>query len=171
MLISTIKYYVTNDNKRFYYRCELLPENACSGFSLNYDSYAVDIASKSMLINFANTLSGLDENFYNISSACESFLGMTICLVKFPPCNIEVNKLLIVCESGCSRYYEQVLSCITDLTMEQLNFSALIHVNSGFNCSDPQTYFKSVPITLYDTVQNCYDLYGNEGELASTVIN
>ena len=96
---------------------------------------------------------------------------MSTCLAKFPPCNIERNKILIVCESGCSRYYEQVLSCIADLAMEQLNFSPLIHANTGFNCSDPRTFLQSVPITLYDTVQNCYDLYGNEGELASTVIN
>ena len=152
----------------FFVRCELLPENACQGVRLNYDSYAIDIAAnKPMLTNFANVLSQLHEQFQNISSACKSFLTISTCLVKFPPCNLEINKLLIVCESGCSRYLEQILSCIGDLTAKQLNFTALIHVNSGFNCSDPQTYLPSVPISLYDTVHNCYELYDNEGELRS----
>ena len=95
---------------------------------------------------------------------------MSICLANFPPCNVEINKLLLICESGCSRYREQLLGCVADLLKEQLDLSGYGKVNMEFNCSDPQTYLPSVFTSLYDTEQICYDLYGSEGELSSKLL-
>ena len=144
----------------YIYRCEVLPENSCQGVPLNYGYYAIDIANRPALINFANTLRTFYEQVHNISSICESFIGMSACLASFPPCNKEINKLLIICECGCSRYHDQILSCVSDLVRERVDLSIYGRIHSSFNCSDPQTYLPNVSASLYDTEQSCYDLYG-----------
>lgn len=149
----------------FYTRCEVLPENACNGVPLNYDSYAIDIANTPELINFANLLRGLHERYHNIST-CGPFLSMSVCLAEFPPCNAEINRLQEICESGCSRYNELILNCISSIVMMgNFNITDLNQLHAQFDCFDPETYLPGVPGSLYDTQQSCHDLFDSEGKL------
>lgn len=138
----------------------MLPENACEGIPLNYDYYAIDIANRPQSINFAIRLSELHEQYRNVS-ACTSFLGMTVCLAEFPPCSADNNRLQEICESGCSRYGSLLLECVTNIieTTGDIDFDEINQINNMFNCSNPETYLPGVSGSLYDTEENCHDLY------------
>ena len=156
----------------FTYRCEMLPDNACQGVPLNFDSYAIDIANRPQLINLTKLIRQFNAQFLNISSsACRPFFSMSACVAEFPPCDREINRLLRICESGCSRYSSQFMDCASDIftNIKEVNIIALIgSINVMFNCSDPSTYLPSVPGSLYET-QRCHDLYNTGCELASKI--
>ena len=147
----------------FYIRCEMLPGKVCEGVPLNYDSYAIDIASRPQLMNFVNLLKMLYKQFRHLP-ACGLFLGLSMCLAEFPPCNADVNRLQVICESGCARYSQLLTNCIgtiISVSSSNSNFTQFGEVDALFDCFDPGSYLPSVSASLYDE-QSCYDLFGSQ---------
>ena len=140
-------------------RCELLDDKTCRGFG--YDTFSVYIADLPELINFANRLQTLKEQFSEIP-ICRDFFTVSKCLVTHPPCNNETGKLRPICPKKCKTITSNVAQCVHVLAEQMVDFVEIAVISAAFNCSDPGSYYPNISGTLYDSSENCFNFAVSE---------
>ena len=150
-----IKAYFTS----IYNACRCLPipqDNTCfSQLSHTYFVPEIFDMSETIQREFRRILSPLPA-----TDPCRGFFTSLSCVISFPACNEDTNKLLPICPNACPFIDALIATCLplADLT----TIPTLSAIFQAYNCTDPASYFM-LPDQFYST-ETCtifgeFDIY------------
>jgi len=70
---------------------------------------------------------------------CGELTSVLNCVIKYPACSADMEKLIPICPSQCALIDFQKAKCL--LVLSDLDFSLVKGVLQSFKCVDPQTYY------------------------------
>ena len=74
---------------------------------------------------------------------CGELLNKLNCIVRYPSCSNETEKLIPICESQCLQIDVQIKQCLILLedNFPRLNFPLVNSLLSSIECDEPETYY------------------------------
>ena len=96
------------------------------------------------LVRQSNIFDSIKDN-----EACNTFMDGILCFYNFPPCDPNTSQLLPMCPLRCEELYILFELC-GDQESELIKFIII-----NFNCSDPATYFGTVPVGVSVSTTTC----------------
>jgi len=129
-------------------------ETECTKFGHN--TIAVNIANLLEMMNFTMRIETLRDRFSDVP-VCKDSFAISLCLVMYPPCNIETGKLQPICLDRCSTVSNNLAKCVQMLAERMMNFVEVALLSATFNCSIPDSFFPNVSGALYDSQENCFE--------------
>lgn len=70
---------------------------------------------------------------------CGELATVLNCVVKYPACSTNMEKLIPICPSQCTLIDFQIAHCL--LVLDNLNFLLVKRILNSFHCDNPQTYY------------------------------
>ena len=92
---------------------------------------------------------------------CRGFFTTLLCVLSFPACDLDTQKLLPICPSACPSIDNLIATCLP--LADLATIPTLASIFQSYNCSDPSSYFM-LPDEFYNT-----ELCNAFSELISTV--
>ena len=129
-------------------------ETECTKFG--HYTFASSIANFPGMMNFTIRIKALRDQYSDIS-VCKDFFTISLCLIRYPPCNIETGKLQPICLNKCATISNNIAKCVQILIERMTNFVEIAMLSAVFDCYDPDSYFPNVSGALYDSQENCFD--------------
>ena len=70
---------------------------------------------------------------------CGELVTVLNCVIKYPACNANMEKLIPICPSQCTLIDFQIAHCL--LVLDDLDFLLVKRILNSFHCNNPQTYY------------------------------
>lgn len=127
---------------------QTINDTSCNGILLEEEYHAEDALNVFQSTVFSNVRLS-----YGVvaDEECLPFIGAFLCLLQFPPCNVNTSELLPICLDRCPEIQAAYRRCflIPDFTL----------VIENFNCSVHETYYITDDNTLAVSNTSCCKLY------------
>ncbi|XP_065909680.1 tyrosine-protein kinase receptor UFO-like [Dysidea avara] len=128
-------------------RCERLPRDSyCSDILLEEYYYVSD----ALPLDTDDAINRIIFETLENNDTCTTFTKTLICFYTYLPCDVSTSKLLPLCDTRCSELDRMFEECaeVTNLPLILSNSRSL---TSGYNCSNPRTYFNNIPYKISNT--------------------
>lgn len=129
-------------------RCEEVPFEPLCAAVLTNTHYAPGVPLITENLNDLNNELRRISQFPELA-VCIELINELNCIVRYPTCNNNMEKLIPICQSQCPMINHQITQCSIDL-ISHGDSPVLAELLSRFQCENPENYY-SFPIQYIET--------------------